>query len=211
MNLNDQMLLALKAEAVATEAIESIKKGESPVIYVDSTLEAALTRHLESSPANVGDEIDFSYRDLLRRYLERSREVLIQRDASDKNSTERYRLTDEELGPEAVEAYEMISNAIDKFDVNMPSSPIDLIRKRIEEAGYTVGEITGRKNTLNYSDDGKVFLGTRPKDELGAAGKTNTVKRFNEGSLDVVILNQSVQLVSRCMPARSSRIKSQDT
>lgn len=190
-NLVDQMLLAVKADAVADETIASIKAGEAPVIYVDSTLEAALRRQVESLDADIGDVLDFSYRDLVRRYLERSREYTVRRNIDDAESVERVRLTDAELGPEGVAAYERALEMIDSFDGDMPASPIDWIRKRVSDAGYSIGEITGRQVVLDYGDDGLVRLGRRLSEEAGAGGRTETVAKFNDGALDAVLINQS--------------------
>ena len=190
-NLVDQMLLAVKADSVANEAIESIKGGESPVIYVDSTLEAALKRHVEETGALQGEEIDFSYKDLVRRYLERSREYTTRTDADDPDSVVRIRLTDQQLGEAGVLAYERAMEMIESFSGDMPASPIDWIRKRITDAGYSVGEITGRQVVLEYQDDGTVRLGKRSEEEEGSGGRTTTVSRFNSGELDSVLINQS--------------------
>ena len=190
-NLVDQMLLAVKADAVADETIASIKAGESPVIYVDSTLEAALKRQVDDMNVKAGDEIDFSYRDLVRRYLERSREYTVRRDLEDADSVERVRLTDDQLGPAGVAAYERALDMIAEFEGNMPASPIDWIRKRVNDAGYSIGEITGRQVVLEYGNDGKVRLGKRPDEEAGAGGRTATVAKFNAGELDAVIINPS--------------------
>lgn len=190
-NLVDQMLLAVKADAVADETIASIKAGESPVIYVDSTLEAALKRQVDDMNVNIGDVIDFSYRDLVRRYLERSREYTVRNDLEDPDSVERVRLTDEQLGPDGVAAYERALEMIDSFEGDMPASPIDWIRKRVTDAGYSIGEITGRQVVLDYGDDGLVRLGKRPDEEAGAGGRTATVKKFNDGTIDAVLINQS--------------------
>ena len=190
-NLVDQMLLAVKADAVADETIASIKAGESPVIYVDSTLEAALKRQVDDMNVNTGDEIDFSYRDLVRRYLERSREYTVRRDLEDADSVERVRLTDDQLGPAGVAAYERAMDMIAEFEGNMPASPIDWIRKRVNDAGYSIGEITGRQVVLEYGNDGKVRLGKRPDEEAGAGGRTATVAKFNAGEIDSVLINQS--------------------
>lgn len=189
-NLNSQMLLALKADVAANEAIESIQRGESPVIYVDSTLEQALNRQIDQFGYQPGDEIDFTFRDLLQRYLDRSREVLIQQDASDPHSYVQIRLSDEDIGPEGVALFSAAQDLIDNFDADMPASPIDWIRQRIEDAGYKVAEITGRKNVVSYAG-GKVTLAKREESEQGTLGKSKTVSAFNSGEIDALIINRS--------------------
>ena len=188
-NLTDQMLLSLKADQTAQAAINAIKAGQSPVIVVDNTMESALNRYVDAGGLKFGDPIDFNYRDLLLHYLERSREVTIKHGAG--IPPERHYLTDEELGPEAVAKYEASKKLIGEIQINAPVSPIDWIRKKIKEAGYSVAEVTGRETLIDYRDDGSMFLTQRAATESGSRGKTRSIKAFNDGSVDVLILNRS--------------------
>ncbi len=52
-------------------------------------------------------------------------------------------------------------------------------------------EITGRNNIIEYSEMGLTAYGLRPSREVSPQGKINIVNRFNNGELDVVILNRS--------------------
>lgn len=191
-NLTDQMLIGLKAGLAAQEAIESLKRGEAPLIAVDSTMEASLKDYVDNFGVTQGQKLDFTYADLMRKYLKRSREVLIRTFAGGVQSTERRSLTDEELGPEAVRLYEFAEDLINGTDYNVPVSPIDWMRKKITDAGYTVAEVTGRNLTVKYSADGKsATLDRRKQSEKGSGGKIETIKQFNDGKLDVIILNRS--------------------
>lgn len=192
-NLTDQMLLALKARSAAQEAIAAVKRGESPVIVVDNTLESALKRYVEDNGHKMGDSIGFSYRDLLQHYLNRSREVLVKKDRRDPKTWERVWITDEQLSPEALEAWNFAQQLVSEFDLAMPASPIDWIRKELQDAGLSVAEITGRSHMLDYSgsDTKSGVLIERPEGELGNTGKANTIKAFNSKKLDVLILNRS--------------------
>lgn len=216
-NLSDQMLLSLKAEEAAKEAIESWKRGETPVIATDQTFGAALDHYLEGNPASFGDEIDFQFSHMLRRYLDRSREIQFQSLGSplpdstfggaevvrvketetrdrDGNQVTLYtytvRLTDAQLGEKAVEAYRAAEELLENFAADMPASPIDRMRQIMSDAGMRVAEITGRQQMVDYSG-GKMRLVSRPADEMGPAGKQRTIQGINNGDIDVVILNRS--------------------
>ena len=192
-NLTDQMLTSMKADEVANEAIASAKRGERPVIVVDNTMETALDRFVEENGSKFDNPIAFGFRDYLKHYLERTREILIKHDRTDPNSWERVRLTDEELGPAGVHAYNEALGLINKFDQKMPASPIDWMRYRMQAAGLKVAEITGRESMIEYDSD-NVERGTlvkRPSEELGNEGKNRTVSSFNDGSLDAIIINRS--------------------
>ena len=67
-------------------------------------------------------------------------------------------------------------------------SPLDWIRHRIEQAGYSVAEITGRNRTVDYSK-ARPVLSTLPSAEQ--TDKVGTTQRFNNGTLDAIILNVS--------------------
>jgi hypothetical protein len=188
-NLTDQMLIATKADAIADEAIASLERGESPVIYVDATMEAALNAYIDASGLKPGEQTDFSFRDLLQRYLDRSREVLVQRDVEDPDSYEQIRLTDEQLGERGLAAFNAAQELIDSFDAAMPASPIDWIRKRIEDAGYSFGEYTGRQSVMRYDDINTATLEQRPGEEVGASNRIEMVRKFNAGELDVLLFN----------------------
>lgn len=190
-NLTNQMLLSLKAEHAAKEAVESWRRGETPVIALDNTLESGLDHYLEANPAKDGDEISFTYRDLVRRYLERSREVLVKHDVNDKGSWEQVRLTDEQLGPEGVELYRKAEELIEAFGEDIPASPIDKMRQVMEAAGMKVAEVTGRKHMVRYAPNGKAYLQSRSAKEAGNEGKQRTIRGINDGSIDAVILNRS--------------------
>ena len=189
-NITNQMLFALKADAAANKVIETIKNGQSPVIAVDLTFESALNRYIESSGAKLGDEIEFGFTDIVDRYLERSREVLIKHDVDDPASWERIYLKDSELGPYAMEKYKETKDKIKNFAEDLPASPIDWIRSRVEDAGYSIAEVTGRDKVIEYRD-GKTYLGERPRNEIGASGRAETVASFNRGDLDAIVLNRS--------------------
>lgn len=192
-NLVDNMLFALKADAVADEAIAAYKeRGESPVIVADKTGETKLNEFLAEFGYKNGDIIPYTFRDLLHKYLERSREITIKPDVTDKKQNYQYYLTDDDLGPVALDYYNRAKAKINEFTSDIPASPIDWIRHRLKEAGMTVSEMTGRDVILDYSS-GKTTptVVSRAKDELGSAGKQKTVKGFNDGSINVVILNRS--------------------
>lgn len=191
-NVTSQMLFALKADKAAQKAIDSWKAGESPVIVVDETMETKLREFVDAHGLSKGDLVDYSFRDLLRNYLERSREILIKEDVSDPKSWTRRRLTDDELGSTALEYYNAADKLIDSFDSELPASPIDWMRHRMKEAGMKVAEITGRSTMLDYATGiNSPTLIERSSSELGNTGKGRTVNGFNDGSIDAVIINRS--------------------
>jgi hypothetical protein len=126
---------------------------------------------------------------LLNRYLDRSRDILVK---DYEGRSERRPLTGQELGTRGQQAFADAREVISSSDFStIPISPIDYIKSRLQEQGYSVGEITGRRETLQYQDDGTTTLKLRSSSELKTNAKIETVKQFNSGDLDVLILNKS--------------------
>lgn len=184
-NFVRQMLLGIKANTAADDAIASIKRGEKPVIAVDNTMGSFLSAYVGDKGLQPGDRLeDFDYRNVLSRALDRSRYLQIT-DAMG-NKTKKYVPLDE-LDPVTRHAYDDAQKTIDKLKIDLPVSPIDWIRQRIEDAGYTVAEITGRNLSVDYSNPEQPKLSHVPLKEQN--DKVETIRRFNDGRLDSLLLN----------------------
>lgn len=188
-NALEQSLLAQKAEATVQEAIAALERGEKPLIAVASTMDAFISNFAKDQGIRAGDPINISFGDVLARYLNRSRDVAL----TDYDGTKSRRpMTNEELGGEAVAAFEEAKKVIARTNLSsIPLSSIDYIKYRLAQRGYSADEITGRKSIINYEADGSLTYSLRPMSEVKTQGKINVVNRFNNGQLDVIILNRS--------------------
>lgn len=189
-NVVDQAALSRKADAVADYAISVLQADEKPFIGVSNTMGAFIDQFAQDMEIRAGDTINVSFQDVLARYLERSRDVTIK----DYSGTvvERRPLTESELSVEAIEQYETAERLIDQASfANMPVSPIDWIRYRVESAGYSFGELTGRKSRLDYDADGSAVYQNRSSSEISKAAKLDIIKGFNSGTVDVGLGNRS--------------------
>ena len=227
-NLIEQMLLSLKAEATVEQTLSLLSQNEKPVIALSSTMGSFIGDYAQLNDLKVGEDIDLNFGDLLRRYLERSRDVMVGNPYGEKT---RQRLNDDQLGTEGVAEYQAVLDLIAETDLNhIPISPIDYIKHRIQQEGYRIDEITGREHTLEYSpelgkgDDkagqdltlfsssalglngsalteGDAAAGDnqglkaryqrRSGKERSKATAVRHVQAFNNGKLDVLILNRS--------------------
>lgn len=62
-NFVRQMLLGLKAQTAADEAIASLKRGEKPIIAVENTMGSFLSEYAANNGLAQGDSLgDFDYR-----------------------------------------------------------------------------------------------------------------------------------------------------
>ena len=192
-NYLDASNLAKKTQGAIDLALESIENEEKPILTVSNTMGSFLEQYAEDNMLEPGEVIDADFGDMLERYLERSREVII-RDHTGGSS--RRRLTDEELGEKALDLYNETLEKIRDCDFSrVPVSPIDNIRFQLEEKGFKTGEITGRSDRVEYERNKEGELVGRYAKRSGAensrAGKAQAVDSFNSGQTDALVLNRS--------------------
>ena len=184
-NFVRQMLLGLKAQTAADEAIASLERGEKPIIAVENTMGSFLSEYAGSNGLTQGDLLgSFDYRTVLSRALERSRALV---ETLPTGEEVRKTISLAQLDPITRKAYDQAQDVIDGLKIAIPVSPIDWMRAEIERAGYSVAEITGRNLAVDYSDKGKPTLSVI--DQAEQRDKVATTRRFNGGELDALILN----------------------
>jgi hypothetical protein len=188
-NCISQTLVALKAEETVQVVLAQIHRQEKPVIALANTMGSFIGWYADEYDIQPGATVNLTFGDLLNRYLERSRDVLV-KDYTGEST--RRQLTNRELGAAGVEAFQAAKSLINESDFSsIPTSPIDYIKHRLSQAGYTVGEITGRDAVLRYEPDGTTTYQLRSTAEKNTSAKIETVRRFNAGEMDCIILNRS--------------------
>jgi hypothetical protein len=189
-NLVSQFLLAQKADIAVQEALAALKQNDKPVITLANTMESFLKEYAEDHSLAPGDAISLSFKDLLHRYLERTRTITIKKPFSKEKGVKRY-LTDEELGPNGLARYNAAKIIIGNSDVgDLPVSPIDYMKDELARAGYTFGEITGRGSGISYAGKQPRYY-VRSGKETSIRGRRKAITDFNKGELHGIILNQS--------------------
>ena len=188
-NIVNQMLLAIKVNAVADRAIQALRENEKPVITVANTMGAFLKSYAEDNDIKAGNGVTLSFRDVLLRYLERTLRLTVKRPDGTKYHVQ---IPLSALPPRMQKAYEDARNQVDQIDTaNLPISPIDWLRHRLARAGYRVGEITGRKEILDYAGPDNASFALRSDSEVSPAGRRVTIDKYNRGDLDAMILNRA--------------------
>lgn len=177
-NVVQQALFSIKAEKVADYAIEAIKNGEKPVIAVNNTMGSMIDEY------PMGVEMDMP--DLNSTLMKGLEGILRYTEKNDMGDQVNSTLRVEELGEEAVARYNEIKQKIASVSSGLSISPIDVIKHRLEEAGYKVGELTGRNTEMVYTENGKVIRKNRTD-----KNKNALADRFNNGDLDALIINRS--------------------
>lgn len=185
-NVINQMLFSIKAEAVAERAIARLKEGKKPVIAFASTMGSFIEQmeNTDGMPVKDGDTINADFSEVLMRGLD----GILRYTEKDVNGESIYKkFSVSELAPEAQVEYLRISEKIKAVSTGITISPIDVIIQKLESAGYSVAEVTGRKFgvQLNMKNNQGLVL---------ARKKINTndaFRKFNNNEVDVLMINQS--------------------
>lgn len=185
-NYISQLTIAIKADSAAQSAIDAITQGKKPVIALESTLESKLESYMKRYAVSVGDSADgFSFTDILNDALTNAISLSVK---LPNGKTEKVQQSLSNLSPRTRMLYKQIQGKLDQSKIDLPISPIDHIRQKITEAGYSVEEVTGRSKMVDYSDNMKIVNKHQSENK---ANRRKVVDRFNAGKTDVLILNQS--------------------
>lgn len=199
-NVVNQMLFAIKAEQVANHAIKRLKQGYKPVIAFANTMESFL------DDAKSGDIVNVDFKEVLKRGLDGVMRYTVTDMANNKTKRQIY---PHQLNSEAQNSYYDILNKIDEASTGIVASPIDLIVKKINEAGFTTAEVTGRSREveLMYDDDGTITgkVSTRKKEIVDQA-----FRKFNENEIDVLLINQSGSTGASAHAVTTNKVKQKD-
>lgn len=183
-NVVNQLLFSIKADAVAEKAIQRLKEGKKPVIAFSSTMGSFL--------ADMGgneDVINADFTAVLRKGLEN---VLKYSEKDGAGNSIKKMLSIAELGNDALKEYNSILEKIEAASSGISISPIDVIKQRLELAGYKVAEVTGRTQELKFPvKNGKLSLSSGTILNRKKENATDAFRKFNNNEVDVLMINQS--------------------
>lgn len=199
-----QFVTALLVDLAVEECVETLEAGEKPVVVIESTMES-LMRELASDEGieeplvggdgeAVIDDVALEegaepsapkppdFRDALRLMLERTMMLMVKTPGADE--ADKIPVDD----PELVAAADQLRQRIDAFP-DLPLSPIDDIRDRVEAIGRTkhpekpwrVDEISARGM--------RVVDGVYEK--MPSQDRVGTVAAFNAGNSDAILLTRA--------------------
>lgn len=177
-NYTKQLMLALKVDAIADEVDAEIKAGRHPVIALESTMESTIKDY---AAGDIIEEPTFSAS------LLKGLDTVMQYTVKDENGKETHAYySPHQLGEAGEKAYYELQDFIRKSTSDIFISPLDAIIERLHEKGYKVGELTGRNMYVERNDKGQVVVKRRTDKD-----KKKMQREFNNGTLDVLILNKS--------------------
>jgi hypothetical protein len=178
-NLSSQYLFALRAKAAVNQAIAAVNEGKKPFIAFYNTMAGPIA-DLQRL------RLPLNFNGLLLREIEKAmtrnvRDPLVQGG----RRTITYRIEDFSEGLQ--EKIRSLQDAIRSTDFGaFPISPVDYIRKGLEAAGISVGEVSGRGAKVTENEDGSVS--TEDRDDPGVI---ESFKKFNSGVYDALLVNTS--------------------
>lgn len=178
-NLVNQLLFSLKADAVANRVIENLKNGFKPVISFTNTMEGFIDEAPKDTPM---DKVP-NFSATLMRALDG---VMRYTETNLKGEKVNKFFTVNDLSEAGQNRYYEIKSKIEHLSADLPISPMDAIKIKIQNAGYKVGEITGRTLEMVQDENGKYIIQNR-KDR----DKKSAARDFNNGQLDVLMVNKS--------------------
>ena len=177
-NYTKQLMLALKVDAIIDEVEAEIKAGRHPVIALESTMESSIK---EYAPGEIISEPTFSAS------LLKGLDSVMQYTVTDQDGKERHEhYTPKSLGEAGEKAYYELQDFIRESTKDIYISPLDAIITGLNAKGYKVGELTGRSSYLEVNEEGKSVVRRRMDKD-----KKKMQREFNNGTLDVLILNKS--------------------
>jgi hypothetical protein len=194
--LTSQMLFSIKAESVAERAIQRMREGKKVVIAFASTMGSFLEDYVREQGIVIGDGqiVSTDYSATMKKALDGVLRYTIRL----ANGQPEYKsLSLEEFPEEGQEAYRNILHKIRSVTSGMTISPIDVVVKKIEDAGFSVAEVTGRKLEVKFMDKGLGKVSVNQNYTNGSIQnrkKINTndaFRQFNDNKVDCLLINQS--------------------
>lgn len=182
----NQMLFSLKAESVAERAIHRLREGKKSIIAFASTMGSFIEtmENEQGMPVADGDTINADFSEVLKRGLDGILRYT-EKDLDGNPIFKKFEVS--ELPVEAQSEYHRILNKIKAASTGITISPIDVIIKKLKDAGYSVAEVTGRKLEVQLNTKtGKGLVLSRRR-----LNTNDAFRQFNNNEVDVLMINQS--------------------
>ena len=195
-NVINQLLFAVKADAVVNRTLFRLQQNKKVVIAFSSTMGAFLSslEDKDGNPIQNGQTINADFASVLKRGLD----GVMRYTKTDEMGQKGYgQLAVSDLSEEGQLEYKYIYQKIKKASTGIVISPIDFIKQRLEQQGYRVGEVTGRslQLTLGYKNKAKLGQSTDPiygvLENRPRENTSDAFRRFNDNEIDVLLINQS--------------------
>lgn len=192
--LISQLLFSIKAEVLAEIAINDLKHGRKPVIAFANTMESFLNAMTddEGNLIEVGDRIGTDFSLVFKRRMQSIVKYTVTK-YEEVEGQEELKVVKEYkmLNPlEMSEAYQKewnrIMDKINNASIGISISPIDIIVDKIQAAGFSTAEVTGRDRSLKITGEGTAIVQQRQK-----MNANDAFRMYNANEVDCLLINQS--------------------
>lgn len=186
----NQILTSMSIPSVISSIEQDLKNGNSVVIQLTNTNEAAQNRaakKLDKEEGDTVDDLDITPRDTVIAYLEKSFPVEQWEEYEDDNGAKRKRKVVDSKGNPVInkKAAALRDKLIEHVrSIRFPDSPMDMIIKHF--GVKNVAEVTGRSKTPNYEHKGNAILVPRGKNANRAE-----MEAFQDGRKRVLIFSDA--------------------
>jgi len=199
-NVVNQLLFSIKAADVADQALIRLRQGKKVIVAFSNTMGAFLENieNEDGDKVKANDVVNVDFTTVLKKGLDGVMRYTVKRPNSE---PEVHYFTVHDLSVQGQEEYFRINNKITQISSGITISPIDVIISKLEGAGYSVKEVTGRKILVNFLNNSLNGLGrTQGNSNRNITGivknreqiTTNEAFRlFNNNEVDVLLINQS--------------------
>lgn len=189
--------ISLQARFAAERAIQKIREGKKPIIFLEQTFERRLEEQLESPDTNKNDDgtitiKPITLKDNLREMYTSIVNISHVNAEGERFSgtimDSRFMASEEERGV-ILDGLSTLQDMIDGLPDDLYCSPIDTMCHAIRQAGFSVGEATGRKyHVVDITEDGwKVALRTKKQSKI-----SEIERAFNFGEYDALVGNKAM-------------------
>ena len=192
-NISTMLMTSFKVNDAVNYANNEVKNNQRKVVItVSRTGENLLRQIMADKSLKAGDRITLTYNDLLLKYLDRALEYTMSVKVPKADVpiySARKKLSNEEVNEfgegNLVEQIEELKSRIRDTDFgNLSLNPVDNIINNLRNSNIKVGEITGRQ----YAIDSKGIITPRGDSSIK---KRRRIDSFQNGELDVLVINQS--------------------
>lgn len=185
-----QILLAINTETVIRHGLKALEEGRKPVFGVEQTMEAIIKEFMDIDDEIRSDTMELlSISSLLNRLLDRVCSISYINDYGEREKTSIREVLSNQISDSAlletkiratdlaIQAAREIIKAIPELSI----MPIDAIKQRLEAAGHSIGEISGR-GLETREVDGQLKISAL------TANRMETIFGFNNGTLDATVV-----------------------
>lgn len=177
-NLARITMNALKVDQVVETALSEMDMGRKPLITFHSTNSALLNELTRGENGRMSEEemaqvTGLTLKDQVRRIHDGLYRLTLDGERQDAR----------EISNDVADVARRVEHLIEELPDDLPVSPVDGLKEKLEANGIRIGEISGR--TLCYRD-GRIEK--RSKEERD---RRSVIDQFNGGDLDILIYNSA--------------------